>query len=256
MNLAVNARDAMPEGGVLTISTDVGEGGEDGYPLGRVALLTVSDTGVGMSDQVKGQIFEPFFTTKGPDKGTGLGLATVFGIVQQTGGRIGVESTPGVGTKFRIYLPWCDGPPNGLAITPMPMAIPDRPLNRGASVLLVEDEEAVRKLARITLEGRGYAVTDAPDGETALGWLTPDRRIDVLVTDMTMPGIDGRELAGQIQALRPGLGVVFVSGYFPDTARLDEIPARVLPPQALHAVRSSAGRKPRCCERDAVQTRA
>jgi two-component system cell cycle sensor histidine kinase/response regulator CckA len=229
MNLAVNARDAMPDGGVLTISTSVGEDHKNWH--GRVAMLTVSDTGTGMSDQVKAQIFEPFFTTKGPDKGTGLGLATVFGIVQQAGGKIDVDSAPGIGTTFHIQLPWCEGTPNGLAITPMPLSIPDRPLSRGATVLLVEDEDAVRKLARITLEGRGYTVVDAPDGETALSWLTPDRCIDVLVTDMTMPGIDGRELAGQVQGLRPGLGVVFVSGYVPDAARLDEIPGAVFLPK-------------------------
>jgi two-component system cell cycle sensor histidine kinase/response regulator CckA len=231
MNLAVNARDAMPEGGVLTLGTEIVEDEGAGTAGARVARLTVSDTGVGMTDRVKAQIFEPFFTTKGPDKGTGLGLATVFGIVQHAGGRIDVESAPGRGTTFRINLPWCDDPPSGLAVTPLPVAIPDRPASRGACVLLVEDEDAVRKLARITLEGRGYVVTDAADGESALGLLTPDRRLDVLVTDMTMPGIDGRELAGQIQALRPGLGVVFVSGYVPDAARLDEVPGAVFLPK-------------------------
>jgi two-component system cell cycle sensor histidine kinase/response regulator CckA len=104
----VNARDAMPDGGVLMLGTEVGEGGE-GEPSGRVARLLVSDTGVGMTEQVKAQIFEPFFTTKGPDKGTGLGLATVFGIVEQAGGRIRVASSPGAGTKFRIAFPWCQG---------------------------------------------------------------------------------------------------------------------------------------------------
>jgi two-component system cell cycle sensor histidine kinase/response regulator CckA len=231
MNLAVNARDAMPEGGVLRLGTEVVESGEPGEPLGRIARLTVTDTGIGMSELVKTQIFEPFFTTKGPDKGTGLGLATVFGIVQQAGGRIAVDSAPGLGTTFRLSFPWCDGSPSTLAITPPPAVLPDWSPNRGASVLLVEDEEAVRKLARITLEGRGYAVTVAPDGETALGWLTPDRRIDVLVTDMTMPGIDGRELAGLVQARRPGLGIVFVSGYVPDAGRLEGIPGAVFLPK-------------------------
>jgi two-component system cell cycle sensor histidine kinase/response regulator CckA len=231
MNLAVNARDAMPEGGVLTLGTEIIENGDEGELHGRVARLTVSDTGVGMSDQVKAQIFEPFFTTKGPDKGTGLGLATVFGIVEQAGGTIRVVSSPGAGTTFRISFPWCDGTPSNLKITPLPVAIPDRPATRGAFILLVEDEDAVRKLARITLEGRGHTVSDAPDGETALEWLTPDRRIDVLVTDMTMPGIDGRELAGQLKALRPELGVVFVSGYVPDTGRLSDIPGAVFLPK-------------------------
>jgi two-component system, cell cycle sensor histidine kinase and response regulator CckA len=230
MNLAVNARDAMPDGGVLTLGTEEGEGG-DGEPGGRVARLFVWDTGMGMTDHVKAQIFEPFFTTKGPDKGTGLGLATVFGIVEQAGGRIRVASSPGAGTKFLIAFPWCDGPSSSVNVTPLPIAIPERPLNRGASILLVEDEDAVRKLARITLEGRGYAVTDAPDGESALRLLTPDRHVDILVTDMTMPGIDGRELAGQVQARRPGLGVVFVSGYVPDIGRLNDIPGAIFLPK-------------------------
>jgi two-component system, cell cycle sensor histidine kinase and response regulator CckA len=230
MNLAVNARDAMPDGGILTLGTEVGEGG-DSEPCGRVARLTVSDTGVGMTDQVKAQIFEPFFTTKGPDKGTGLGLATVFGIVEQAGGRIRVASAPGAGTKFRIAFPWFDGQPSPVNATPLPLAVPERPLARSASILLVEDEDAVRKLARLTLEGRGYAVTDAPDGESALQLLTSDRHVDILVTDMTMPGIDGRELAGQVRARRPGLGVVFVSGYVPDTGRLTEIPGAIFLPK-------------------------
>lgn len=250
MNLGVNARDAMPEGGVLTLGTDVGHDlDEHGLPC-RVVRLSVTDTGIGMTECIQNQIFEPFFTTKGPDKGTGLGLATVFGIVQQAGGRIEVESAPGAGTTFQITLPWCEGLPAILATTPLPVAIPDRPLAPRGSILLVEDEEAVRKLARIALEGRGYQVTDAPDGESALRLLTPDRRFDVLVTDMTMPGIDGRELAGQVQTLRPGLGVVFVSGYMPDAARLDGVagaeflPKPFSPADLLRAVARALQRTP------------
>src|SRR5207248_1239793 len=123
MNLVVNARDAMPDGGVLTIRTDTLDAGLDA-PMDRAVQLTVSDTGVGMTDDVKAKIFEPFFTTKGPDKGTGLGLATVFGIVQQSGGRISVESAPGRGTTFRVGLPWCDGPPGAAAVTPLPVVVP------------------------------------------------------------------------------------------------------------------------------------
>jgi two-component system cell cycle sensor histidine kinase/response regulator CckA len=248
MNLAVNARDAMPDGGVLKLETEVAEIEESGAAPRRVARLIVSDNGVGMTDQVKAQIFEPFFTTKGPDKGTGLGLATVFGIVEHAGGRIAVDSAPGAGTAFRITFPWCDEPPITLAVTPLPLTIPERPPVRGTTVLLVEDEDAVRKLARIALEGRGYVVTDAPDGETALRLITPERRFDVLITDMTMPGIDGRELASRVRSLRPGLGVVFVSGYVPDTGRLSQIPNAVFlpkpftPSDLLHAV-SGVARK-------------
>jgi len=231
MNLAVNARDAMPAGGVLTLSTQVRDKGDGNEPSGRVSVLFVGDTGVGMTEQVKRQIFEPFFTTKGPDKGTGLGLATVFGIVEQAGGRIGVTSAPGSGTTFEIQLPWCEGSLAPQELTPLPPAAPERSLGRGTAVLLVEDEDAVRKLARITLEASGYTVIDAPDGEAALELLGEDRRFDALVTDMTMPGIDGRELAGRARAIRPDLGVVFVSGYVPDLAPLKEIRGGVFLPK-------------------------
>jgi two-component system, cell cycle sensor histidine kinase and response regulator CckA len=231
MNLAVNARDAMPNGGMLTLRTEVRDTADGGARQERVAAILVGDTGVGMTEQVKQQIFEPFFTTKGPDKGTGLGLATVFGIVEQAGGRIGVTSAPGAGTTFQILLPWCAGSPSRQEVTPLPVAIPERSLGRGTSVLLVEDEDAVRKLARITLEASGYSVTDAPDGETALRLVAQERRFDALVTDMTMPGIDGRELAERIRALRPELGVVFVSGYVPDLSPLSDIRGAVFLPK-------------------------
>ncbi|HVL15937.1 MAG TPA: PAS domain S-box protein, partial [Gemmata sp.] len=158
MNLAVNARDAMPDGGTLTIATAERNG---------VARLTVSDTGVGMSDVVKARIFEPFFTTKGPDRGTGLGLAVVHGVVEESGGTIAVESAPGAGTTFRIEIPSCpDAEP---ATTPPPAYLPrGRGVARAGTVLLVEDEDAVRKLARYVLEERGYSVVEALDAETAL----------------------------------------------------------------------------------------
>jgi two-component system cell cycle sensor histidine kinase/response regulator CckA len=250
MNLAVNARDAMPQGGVLTLRTEVRDTGDHGPHSGRQAVLTVTDTGIGMTEEVKQQIFEPFFTTKGPDKGTGLGLATVFGIVEQAGGRISVTSAPGAGTTFQIVLPWCAGLPGRPEVTPPPLAVPERAAGRGTSVLLVEDEDAVRKLARITLEGHGYSVTDAPDGETALRLAAQDRRFDVLVTDMTMPGIDGHDLAGRIRTLRPELGVVFVSGYVPDLAPLEDIrgadflPKPFTPSDLLRAVSRAVPRAP------------
>jgi two-component system, cell cycle sensor histidine kinase and response regulator CckA len=231
MNLAVNARDAMPDGGVLTLATEIGDSGEEHEPRGRVSRLIVSDTGIGMTQEVKSQIFEPFFTTKGPDKGTGLGLATVFGIIEQAGGRICVESSPGAGATFRIALPSCEGPLSAVTVTPLPVAVAERSLGRGVSIMLVEDEDAVRKLARLTLESRGYAVTDVPDGESALRLLTSGHHADILVTDMTMPGIDGRELAGQVRTRRPDLGVVFVSGYVPDTGRLNEVPGAIFLPK-------------------------
>jgi two-component system cell cycle sensor histidine kinase/response regulator CckA len=221
MNLAVNARDAMPDGGTLTIVTEWCDG---------FARLSVSDTGVGMTEEVKARIFEPFFTTKAPDRGTGLGLAVVHGVVEQAGGRIEVESAPGRGTTFRIDLPECsDG-----EITPVPIRTP-YPAGawaaRGGTVLLVEDEDAVRKLARYVLEERGYTVVEALDAETALGLLPGNSGIDLLVTDLVMPGMGGRELAVRVRAANPQVGVVFMSGYAPDAGRLAEIPDSVFLPK-------------------------
>jgi two-component system cell cycle sensor histidine kinase/response regulator CckA len=233
MNLAVNARDAMPEGGTLTIGTDIFEEGadRDDSPPKRFARFWVSDTGVGMTDEVKGRIFEPFFTTKGPDKGSGLGLATVFGIVEQASGSLNVDTMPGVGSTFRIDLPWCEGPTNSLLLTPFPVTSPERRNKRAGSVLLVEDEESVRKFARLTLQGEGYSVVDAPDGDTALRLLDTIPSVDLLVTDLTMPGIDGRELAAQVRSLQPEVGVVVMSGYIPDTGWLDGVPGSVFLPK-------------------------
>ncbi|HEY1188269.1 MAG TPA: ATP-binding protein [Gemmata sp.] len=210
MNLAVNARDAMPEGGTLRITTSASD---------QLARLTVADTGVGMPDHVKAKIFEPFFTTKEVGKGTGLGLATVHGIVEQAGGGIEVASTLGVGTTFHIRLPACSTP------TPPPVATPGPAApfaaRLGRSVLLVEDEERVRKLVHTTLEGWGYAVTEADRAETALALLATGREIDLLVTDLVMPGMDGRELATRVRSLRPEVAVVFVSGFVPDLRRAE-----------------------------------
>lgn len=225
MNLAVNARDAMPNGGTLTITTGVTADPK------RLACLSVADTGVGMSEDLKARVFEPFFTTKGPDKGTGLGLATVYGIVQQSSGHISVESSPGNGTTFRIHLPECPAPnPSSGLIAPSETPLPVLP-GRGRSVLLVEDEDGVRKFARCVLEGQGYQVTEAPDAETAMKLLSPHSEIDLLVTDLTMPGMDGRELAGRVREIWPRVAVVFVSGYVPDAGRLDDLRGAVFMPK-------------------------
>lgn len=211
LNLVLNARDAMPEGGALSISTAA---------HGKSARLVIRDTGTGMTDEVKRHLFEPFFTTKNVGKGTGLGLATVYGIVQQAGGTIEVESVLGAGTTFVIALPLCDAPAP-VPKTPLPARPAASSVCARRAVLLVEDEDRLRKLVRYTLEGQGYAVTEAVGGEAALKLLTPDRHFDLLITDWVMPGIDGRELAGRVRALRPQVGVVFVSGYVPDHRRMD-----------------------------------
>ncbi|MFO0936337.1 MAG: PAS domain S-box protein [Gemmataceae bacterium] len=214
LNLAVNARDAMPTGGRLALSTRVVElsaGEVDGRPAGRYTELTVTDTGCGMSDEVRAKIFEPFFTTKGQGKGTGLGLATVFGIVQQAGGAIAVESEVGRGTTFRVLLPEA-------AAAPQALSGETRFGGRGTeTVLLVEDDDAVRELSRIALESQGYLVVPAASGAEELEALRTRRgQIRLLVTDVIMPEMSGRELADAVRELAPGVRVLFVSGYTDD----------------------------------------
>jgi PAS domain S-box-containing protein len=218
MNLAVNARDAMPTGGRLTLEVRpvAVPGGppaaaEAGLRPGRYVELAVADTGCGMTPEVQARIFEPFFTTKGEGQGTGLGLATVFGIVQQAGGHVSVESAVGRGTTFRILLP------------EVPVAAaeaePVRPFAaRGTEVvLLVEDDAAVRQLSRLALETQGYRVVAAGSGREALDLLqVQPGGIDLMVTDVVMPEMSGRELADAVRAARPGTKVLFVSGYTDD----------------------------------------
>jgi two-component system cell cycle sensor histidine kinase/response regulator CckA len=222
MNLAVNARDAMPNGGTLTVRTEAVERAT-AKGSARFVRLTITDTGTGMTDEVKARIFEPFFTTKGQDQGTGLGLATVFGIVQQSGGHIDVDSAPGAGTTFRVDLPRWAGSASGSVMTPAPRAVPDRFAGRPVSVLLVEDQDAVRKFARLALLGQGHEVADAESGEAALELVSAGTRFDVLVTDVSMPGIDGHELAARIRASRPEVAVVLMSGYAPDADRIERL---------------------------------
>ena len=215
MNLAVNARDAMPSGGRLRLSTS---------RAGALARLSVADTGTGMPDEVKARIFDPFFTTKGPDKGTGLGLAVVHGIVKQAGGGIAVESAPGRGTTFHIEFPWSDRPVVSSAAIPVALTTRTPPAGAGRSVLLVEDEDGIRTLARLTLTGRGYVVTEAADGAAALEALASGKAFDLVVTDLTMPGVGGQEVAAKAAADRPGVKVVYMSGYVPDEAALADPP--------------------------------
>jgi signal transduction histidine kinase len=218
VNLAVNAHDAMPRGGILTIETrnlTIDKHARDKRSLapGQYVMLRIADTGEGMSEDVRQHIFEPFFTTKERGKGTGLGLATVYGIVKQNGGSIEVESAVGAGTSFEICWPRVDAPANRTE------PAPDR---RGATagvgcVLVVEDEEDVRKYAVEVLESHGYTVLPAADGETALQLAAGyAETIDLLITDVVLPGINGREVAEQLRTQRPGIRVLYKSGYARD----------------------------------------
>ncbi len=216
MNLAINARDVMPRGGQLTIETSNVELDEtysarhlDCKP-GSYVKLTVSDNGFGMTADIQGHIFEPFFTTKEPGKGTGLGLATVYGIVRQSGGTIEVYSEPGHGTSFKIYLPVVDEP-LGSSTRNQPVATPK---GGTETLLLVEDEETVRAFVLLALQAQGYTVLQAASGKEAFEIVEryPDR-VDLLVTDVVMPEMSGRELAEALCLRDPKLKVLYMSGY-------------------------------------------
>ena len=214
VNLAVNARDAMPDGGALTIRTmnaDIPESGD--LPGGRFIAVEVADTGVGMDADTLGRVFEPFFTTKERGKGTGLGLATVYGIVRQSGGHITVTSTPGAGTTFRIYLPRVDAPVDAAReVRPV-----TAPAAGSETILVAEDEQMVRVLIRKVLEQAGYTVLLAGGGVEALQLAERHSgRIHLLVTDVVMPEMNGRELARRLVAARPETKVLYLSGYADD----------------------------------------
>jgi PAS domain S-box-containing protein len=217
LNLAVNARDAMPDGGTLTIETMAAPAApgdtRDTGSIGPAAVMVVSDSGSGMTEEVRSHIFEPFFTTKEPGKGTGLGLATVYGIVQQSGGSIDVDTAPGQGTRFRIAFPGVADAVGQAANAEAPA-----PPRRGVeTVLLVEDNDAVRALAREALTRSGYVVVEAHNGEEGLR-IARDRScvIDLVITDVVMPVMGGRELAARLYAMCPGLKILFTSGYTDD----------------------------------------
>jgi PAS domain S-box-containing protein len=226
VNLTVNAQDAMPQGGQLTIETSNVSIAEqpgrppEALPPGEYVQISVRDTGLGMDREVQSRIFEPFFTTKEPGAGTGLGLSMAYGVVTQSGGRIEVESVPGVGSVFYIYLPQVIAP------QPAAPALPEADAAPGGTetILLAEDETGVRELIRTYLEGLGYRVLTASNGAEGLSVARsfPDA-IDLLVSDFVMPKLGGRELARELKQLRPQLKIVFISGYAGHAATSEDL---------------------------------
>jgi len=217
MNLAVNARDAMPGGGRLRIETAVKEAGKgpaEWHPGARAGyvMLAVSDNGVGIAEETRRRMFEPFFTTKGTGKGTGLGLSMVQGIVEQSGGYLEVDSEPGRGTTFGIYLPRvADATDDAVKIKGAPVATP----GGNETVLVVEDQAEVRKYAADALKTYGYKVIQAENEADALLFCAREP-IDLVLTDVVMPNVSGRELAEHVLQQRPGMKVLFMSGYTDD----------------------------------------
>ena len=236
INLAVNARDAMPGGGALTIRTQIAQvdeaikRGPELMPPGEYVCVEVSDTGTGISREHVSRIFEPFFSTKEVGAGTGLGLSTVYGIVRQTDGFVFVESEPGQGATFTIYLPRFETEPERLPLPRSqsadltaeinsPQDIVEQDLTGSATVLLVEDETAVRMFGARALRNKGYEVIESGTGEQALDVLHSNDRIDVLVSDVVMPGMDGVTLARLVHLERPEIKIILISGYSEDVAR-------------------------------------
>ena len=218
VNLVVNARDAMPSGGTVVIETDDVEldasyaAQHDGVTPGQYVMLAVTDSGMGMDAATRGQIFEPFFTTKGPREGTGLGLSTVYGIVKQSGGSVEVYSEVGRGTSFKIYLPRChERADRQTPARPVAAIVPN---GKAATVLLVDDDPHVSTTARRALEGAGYVVLTAANGREGLRVAAEHAQtLDLLITDLVMPEMGGRELASQLVVARPEIRVLYTSGY-------------------------------------------
>jgi two-component system cell cycle sensor histidine kinase/response regulator CckA len=235
INLAVNARDAMPAGGTLTIessnytvSARRGKNGKaagkaalldtDDLPVGDYVLIQVTDTGCGIPKELVKSIFEPFFSTKAVGQGTGLGLATAYGIVKQTGGSISVESEVGVGTTFRILLPRCKDHDDDEPVKERKLV---QDVTGTETILLVEDDDAVRAFVVRALRDRGYQVVDAENGQTAMEYIKDGIKPDILVTDVSMPGMDGPMLGKLVSEVIPNIPVIFVSGYAEETFRRD-----------------------------------
>ena len=226
LNLAINARDAMPDGGQISVTTKLTELDHSEIPTGELfkpgkfAVITVSDTGSGIPKDVQAKMFEPFFTTKPAGKGTGLGLSTVYGIVIQTGGHIEVSSTEGEGTSFRIYLPQLEH----VEETEPTFPVPTVTVHGTETLLLVEDDSALRRLTKLMLTSQGYQVLEAANGQLAVdNFAGKLDSVHLLVTDLMMPGISGLELAEQLIKVKPGLRVLFLSGYIADPEIRDRL---------------------------------
>jgi len=220
LNLAINARDAMAVGGTLRVETENATLGPavcpEEPPAGDYVGVCVSDTGAGMSDDVRSKVFEPFFTTKGPDKGSGLGLSQVLGFAKQSGGGVRIDTRVGKGTSVHIYLPRAEGE----RAEPHPAAQRPEPAGAvaGATILLVDDDNAVREVTRAMLHDLGYLVLESGSGGAALDVLARESNVALMVVDFAMPGMNGAELARQVQAKRPTLPVLFVTGFADRTA--------------------------------------
>jgi hypothetical protein len=221
LNLAINARDAMPDGGKLTIATANArlDGADSPARLpGDYIRITVADTGTGMSAEVAARAFDPFFTTKPIGQGTGLGLSMIYGFVLQSNGRVTIDSKPGQGTSVRLYLPRYRGdaaPEQASAVKSVEQA------GAGETVLVVEDEPIVRGVILEMLGERGYRALGAVDGSSGLKILRDNGRIDLLITDVGLPGMNGRQLADQARETRPDLKILFITGYAESVAIAD-----------------------------------
>lgn len=253
INLAANARDAMPKGGTLTISADVMEIDKelfippDCIKPGKYALLTVSDTGVGIAEKIKDKIFDPFFTTKGVGKGTGLGLSVVYGIVKQHNGYVHLESEPAKGTTFEIYLPLMD-----LRSEKTQRKTQILRRGNGETILFAEDDESVRKFVKETFREHGYRMVECVDGEDAVKKFAENKdAIDLVLMDMIMPGMSGKEAYDEIKKIKPGLKALFMSGYADDILQkkiilaegINLIPKPIKPETLLEKIRETLDSK-------------
>jgi CheY-like chemotaxis protein len=225
LNLAINARDAMPDGGKLTIETvnirldDNQTSRVDGAAPGDYVAISVSDTGVGMPQDVVARAFDPFFTTKPIGQGTGLGLSMVYGFVRQSGGQVSIYSEPGLGTTVKLYLPRFQGEAEASGETPAAEA----PAGAGETVMVVEDDPSVRTVVIELLKELGYEAIDVADSDEALRVLETPQRIDLLISDVGLPGLNGRQLAEIARRRRPDLPVLFITGYAAGAARRSEV---------------------------------